>query len=195
MPGDHLSAKQIVNGEQKQRSGHTGGGAGVYYDPDTGEEVLPEQAQKIIDWLLSWPNQEPKTVKEFCKRIEYTYRGKLTTGITQRTYYKWKNDPRFQRVLEREARRYNISTERVQSVTNTFFEIMMDRDMKGTERLRAGELYMKYVDRFMPKPVVEETVSVDDVSELTDEELQEAILKWTGAEIEIQELEHNQNGN
>lgn len=132
--------------------GSNGGGKGWNWDNQSNSWLMPELQSKFLDWLLSDP-KDPAT------RAQWAQENGVHVDSTKR----WKRDKRFQEEWERRAREKNISVDRVQSVVDALHQAAVNGDVK------AANLYLQYIDRFVPKRIVRTEDA--DTKALSDEDL------------------------
>lgn len=147
---------------------HNGGGRGWTVDEETGEKVMPEQWQELLEWFLQGPDRRPLTQREWA----------AAHGMHEDSVRRIKRDIRFAREWDRRAAELNVHPERTQSV----IDALHAQAVAGSTQ--AASLYLQYVEKFTPK----RRVVVDDAdasglsdAQLADElELQVAQLRVVG---------------
>jgi hypothetical protein len=132
---------------------HNGGGRGWTVDEETGEKVMPEQWQELLEWFLLGPDRKPLTQKEWAS----------AHGIHEDSVRRIKRDIRFAREWDRRAAELNVHPERTQSV----IDALHAQAVAGSTQ--AASLYLQYVEKFTPKRRV--VLDDADASGLSDVEL------------------------
>ena len=135
-----------------------GGGRGWVWDEEAGQPIMPVRWQDFLDWLLKGPDRDPRTQREWATE----------NGIHEDSLRRIKRDPRFVKEWDRRAAELNINPERVQSVIDSLWQRASDGDVK------AANLYLQYIEKFIPK----RKVVVDDerdIAGFSDEELASAL--------------------
>ena len=130
-----------------------GGSRGWSSDPDTGEQVMPEQWQNLLEWFLRRPDRSPVTQKEWA----------AANGMHEDSVRRIKRDIRFAKEWDRRAAELNIHPERTQSV----IDALHAQAVGGSTQ--AASLYLQYVEKFTPKRRV--VVDDRDALGLSDGEL------------------------
>jgi len=148
-----------------------GGGRGWATDEGTGEKVMPEKWQGLLEWLLAGPERQPVLQKDWAEQND----------MHADSIRKIKRDVRFVREWDRRAAELNVHPERTQRVIDALFTEASQGDVK------AASLYLQYVEKFTPK----RRLIVDDerdASGLSDSELADEMEAMV-AEIRDEEAE------
>lgn len=135
--------------------GSNGGGTGWGVNPETGERIMPPLQSEYLDWKLSDP-KIPSSIERWAEEH----------GVHKDTPRRWQRDKKFIAEWEKRAREKNISIDRVQSVVDSLHHQAV---LQGN--VKAAQLYLQYVDRFMPQVRVEVVKDTPDTEELSDAEL------------------------
>lgn len=120
-----------------------------------GEDVMPDLQREYLDWLID-PDRTPPTHKQWAADHE----------ITDRTVRTWRNDPRFQREWAAAANEANVSPERTQAVVENLWKIASSA---GPGAVKAADLYLRYVQLFVPQQKV--VVQDDQLDKISDEDI------------------------
>jgi hypothetical protein len=126
----------------------------TFFDPDSGEKIMPKSWRNLLDWLLQGPDRDPRTQYEWAE----------LNGMHEDSVRRIKRDQRFAREWDRRCAELNIHPERTQSVIDSLHA----QAVGGS--VQAASLYLQYVEKFTPK----RRVVVDDEREasgLSDVEL------------------------
>jgi len=120
-----------------------------------GNAKMPDPQAAFLEWLIN-PMRTPETMEEYAAEA----------GVESRTLRRWKRDPRFVSEWRAKAEEANISPERTQAVVDNLWKVATGNSQQST---KAAELYLKYVQLFIPtSKVVVEDASID---KLSDEDL------------------------
>jgi SOS response regulatory protein OraA/RecX len=147
----------------KNNTTPTGGGYGWVRGANGRWQPPPDQ-DEFIDWLLSDP-RDP----------QHQYQWAEQHGYNPDSLKRWKRDARFIQEWERRAAEKNISVDRVQSVVDALHAMAVLGDVK------AANLYLQYVQRFMPtKKVIHEDET--SLADLDDEAIEAELRSLLGDE-------------
>lgn len=122
----------------------------------TGLVDLTEDQEKFIEWLV---DPARKGSQNDCAR---------TIGVNPSTLSKWKRDLSFRKAWDTRLAELNVQPDRIQKVIESLYENAIG---SGPQSVKAQELYLRFVDRFIPK---EEVVTRRGASDLSDDELADA---------------------
>jgi len=159
--GDDVPDEQLpeyrIKGTWK---GSNGGGVGWDFDHATGEWVMPHIQARYMMWLMGGKTH-PVTNKAAWARLY---------GVHVDSLKRWRRDPRFKDIYEREQKVYWRDPERVGDV----MEAMRLAALKGN--VQAGKLWLEATGVYVPTSAkkVETTTTTDgdgDATTLSDEDL------------------------
>lgn len=119
----------------------------------------------FLDWLLDPVQGEVDSIPKLAPTI----------GVSVQTLRNWQKLPAFRKAWETELAKRNVDPGKVQKVIDAMF---LKAEMGDTV---AAKLVLEYVSRFAPPPELD---AADDVSELSDEELEAAYRDALGAEVQ-----------
>lgn len=131
-------------------------------------EALPlehPKRQAYIDWLLTPPaDRDPRRMEDLADNL----------GVTRRTLTNWKT--RDKTFIEEWERRYLAtigSPERKQAIMDTLYRTAIDQD--DPKHVQAAQRYMEIEGSL--KPVKQQIEITKSAATLTDEELEELLVK------------------
>lgn len=128
-------------------------GEGWTYD---GKDLVPPALQaEFLSWLVN-PDRQPTTQRQWAKDHD----------VHESTLGRWKRDPSFREMWERQLAELNIDPGRIQDVIESLWRVAKNGDVK------AMVAYLQMVEKISPPKIVIEEKSVQDMG---DDELAAAL--------------------
>lgn len=131
-----------------------------------GKDVPPPLQDKFLnEWCMVWPR--PCSIAEWARQ----------NGVSERTMYNWRSDPRFKRVWRERADDSFAGPEYVTPLIQAAYTIALNESADATvrEQLQAMSEFRSWIGHVTPKTVRHELVPADaQLAAMSDAELAEA---------------------